>query len=97
MQVSKICLQSESTALEAVTSIIFTAQAYVRVAHAQVDAMELKNQGPELAAVLRDMGVNYNPRRLANALKGRELEVSARAVRVTYTLGRFIASLAKVH
>jgi hypothetical protein len=59
--------------------------------------MELKDTGPqEMAAVLQEMGNKYNPRRLAAALKGRELEISARALRITYTLGKYIASLAKV-
>ncbi len=59
--------------------------------------MELKDTGPkEMAAILQEMGQHYNPRRLAAALQGRQLEVSARALRITYTLGKFIASLAKV-
>lgn len=61
----------------------------------QVDELS-KSSGTELAAVLKEMGVSYNPSRLANALKGRELEVSTRALRITYNLGRFIAGLAKV-
>ena len=63
----------------------------------QVDAMELKRDtGMELAAVLREMGISYDPQRLASALRGRELEISARALRITYSLGRFVASIAKV-
>ncbi len=58
--------------------------------------MEVKDTGPGMASVLQEMGVSYNPRRLAKALKGRQLEVNARALRITYTLGRFIAGLAKV-
>ena len=50
----------------------------------------------ELAAVLREMGISYDPQRLASALRGRELEISARALRITYSLGRFVASIAKV-
>lgn len=58
--------------------------------------MEVRDTGPGMASILREMGVSYNPRRLANALKGRQLEINARALRITYTLGRFIAGLAKV-
>ena len=58
--------------------------------------MELGNTGPEMAAVLQEMGVRYNPRRLANALRGRNLEISTRAIRITYTLGKFIIALAQV-
>lgn len=58
--------------------------------------MEVRDTGPGMASVLQEMGVSYNPRRLANALKGRQLEINTRALRITYTLGRFIAGLAKV-
>ena len=58
--------------------------------------MEVKDTGPGLASVLQEMGVQYNPVRLANALRGRQLEINARALRITYTLGRFIVGLAKV-
>lgn len=58
--------------------------------------MEVKDTGPGMASVLQEMGVRYNPRRLANALKGRQLEINARALRITYTLGKFIAGLASV-
>ena len=58
--------------------------------------MEVRDTGPGMASILQEMGVSYNPQRLANALKGRQLEVNARALRITYTLGRFIAGLAKV-
>ena len=58
--------------------------------------MEVRDTGPGMASILQEMGVSYNPRRLANALKGRQLEINTRALRITYTLGRFIAGLAKV-
>ena len=61
----------------------------------QVDSVEVAT-APEMASLLQEMGVRYNPRRLASALRGRQLEVNARALRITYTLGKFIASLAKV-
>jgi len=63
----------------------------------QVDAMEIKDTGPkEMAAVLQEMGQHYNPRRLAAALEGRQLEISARALRITFTLGKYVAKLTKV-
>ena len=62
----------------------------------QVDSMEVRDTGPGLASILQEMGVNYDPHRLAKALKGRQLEINTRALRITYTLGRFIAGLAKV-
>ena len=58
--------------------------------------MELDKTGPEMAAILQEMGVKYNPRRLANALRGRNVEISTRAIRITYTLGKFILALAQV-
>lgn len=56
----------------------------------------LKEPSVRMSSILEEMGVRYNPVRLANALKGRQLEVSARAFRITYTLGRYIIGLAKV-
>eukprot|EP00891_Asterochloris_glomerata_P009513 jgi/Astpho2/9513/e_gw1.00145.30.1_t len=41
------------------------------------------------------MGTAYDPERLAQALQNRRAEVSARAIRVTATLGAFLARLAK--
>lgn len=58
--------------------------------------MELDSTGPEMAAVMREMGVKYNPRRLANALRGRRVEIGARAIRITYTLSKFILAIAQV-
>ena len=58
--------------------------------------MELRSIAPDLPALLADMGVSYEPERLALALKGREIELSSRAVKVATMLGGFIAAVAKV-
>ena len=44
--------------------------------------MDLKSLTPQLAGVLRDMGVSYDPHRLADALKGKQLDVTARGAQV---------------
>ena len=64
----------------------------------QVDAVELNDSGPnEMAAILQEMGQHYNPRRLAAALEGRQLQTNVRALRITFTLGKFITKIAKVN
>ena len=45
--------------------------------------MELKSLTPQLAAVLRDLGVSYDPKRLAEALKGKQLDVTTRGAQVS--------------
>ena len=62
----------------------------------QVEAMELRSLAPNLPALLAEMGVSYDPERLALALKGREIELSSRAVQVASMLGGCIAAVAKV-
>lgn len=52
---------------------------------------------PDMPALLTEMGVNYNPAKLAEALKGREVEISARAVKVASTLAGCIGNVLKVH
>ena len=56
-----------------------------------VEAMELDSLTPELPQLLVDMGVRYDPDRLAEALSGRRAELAARSVQVAASLGRFIA------
>ena len=58
--------------------------------------MELRSIAPDLPALLAEMGVSYDPERLSLALKGREIEISARAVKVATMLGACIAAVAKV-
>ncbi len=58
--------------------------------------MELRTLTPDLPALLSEMGVQYNPGKLADALKGREVEISARAVKVATTLGACIVNVVKV-
>lgn len=48
---------------------------------------------PEL---LRELGIRYDPDRLAQVLKSRGGEVRARAIQVTATLGAFTARILKV-
>jgi hypothetical protein len=62
----------------------------------QVEAMELKTLTPDMPQLLTEMGVRYDPQRLADALRGREIEISARAVQVATMLGGCIAGVAKV-
>ena len=44
--------------------------------------MDLKSLGPKVAGVLRDMGVSYDPYRLSEALRGRELDLTSRGTKV---------------
>ena len=44
--------------------------------------MDLKSLGPKVSGVLRDMGVTYDPQRLAEALRGRELDLTSRGTKV---------------
>ncbi|KAK9815500.1 hypothetical protein WJX72_004714 [[Myrmecia] bisecta] len=60
-----------------------------------VEAMELNTLTPELPALLMEMGIRYDPNRLAEVLRGRWMEVNARALRVAATLGAFFARVAK--
>ena len=62
----------------------------------QLRAMDVKAISRNLAATLRDMGARYDFERLAQALKGHELELTSRAAQVTITLGTFGARVAKV-
>ena len=61
-----------------------------------MDVESLPATSPEMAALLTEMGTAYDPERLSQALQNRRAEVSARAIRVTATLGAFLARLAKV-
>lgn len=55
--------------------------------------MELQALTPELPQLLREIGVNYDPDRLAEVLATRQLQVSGRAIRVVAVLGGFVGSL----
>jgi len=57
--------------------------------------MELKTLTPDMPALLTEMGVKYDPAKLALALQGREVEISARAVKVATMLGGCIISVVK--
>ena len=46
--------------------------------------MDLKSLGPKVSGVLRDMGVTYDPQRLAEALRGRELDLTSRGTKVHF-------------
>ncbi|GFR42152.1 hypothetical protein Agub_g3004 [Astrephomene gubernaculifera] len=60
-----------------------------------VQAMQLDSLTPEMPQLLRDMGLRYDPERLAQVLGGRWPQVTARAVQVSTALGGFLASLAR--
>ena len=62
----------------------------------QLDAMNLGTLLPEMPQLLSDMGVSYDPHRLAAVLGRRRLAINLRALRIAATLGGFITSLAKV-
>lgn len=59
----------------------------------QLDAMELKQlqSGGTLQSLLAQLGENYEPDRLAAALKEREFEMAARAAGVVTGFGTWIA------
>ncbi|PSC69892.1 putative aarF domain-containing kinase chloroplastic [Micractinium conductrix] len=52
--------------------------------------MELSTLTPDLPQLLMDMGVHYDPERLAAALSSRPTELAARSVQVAASLGGFI-------
>ena len=70
-------------------------QHYLRstVCMGQLDAMELKQlqSGGTLQSLLAQLGENYEPDRLAAALKEREFEMAARAAGVVTGFGTWIA------
>ncbi len=51
---------------------------------------------PDMSTLLLEMGLNYDPARLAAALSMRRGELIARGIKVASTLGAFIASVLKV-
>ena len=57
--------------------------------------MDIK-QSTDMPELLRELGIRYDPDRLAQVLKSRGGEVRARAIQVTATLGAFIARILKV-
>ncbi len=61
----------------------------------QVEAMELQSLTPDMPALLMEMGVRYDPQRLADALAVRQVEIASRAVQVAAALGGCIAAVAK--
>jgi len=56
-----------------------------------VDAMELDSLTPDMPVLLQELGVSYDPDRLASALAPRSGELNARAVKVATTLGLFLS------
>jgi len=55
--------------------------------------MELDTITPDTASLLQELGVNYDPQRLADALESRSFEINARAVKVAMALGRFLSKV----
>lgn len=61
----------------------------------QVQAMELDTLTPDLPVLLKELGIKYDPDKLANVLSSRWPQVYARALKISAYLGGFIASVAK--
>ncbi|DBB07164.1 TPA: hypothetical protein ACH3X1_011734 [Trebouxia sp. C0004] len=59
-----------------------------------VNAMEIK-QNTDIPELLRELGIKYDPDRLAEALKSRRGQVRSRAVQITATVGAFVARILK--
>lgn len=57
--------------------------------------MELR-QPEDMPELLRELGIKYDPDRLAQVLKNRPGKVRARAIQVTAGVGAFIARLLRV-
>jgi len=55
--------------------------------------MELNSITPELPELILEMGLKYDPMRLASALENRRGELYSRALRISASLGTFIAQL----
>jgi hypothetical protein len=60
-----------------------------------VEAMELDTLTPDLPALLLEMGIRYDPERLADTLSSKWPQVYGRAVRIATSLGGFIARVAR--
>ncbi|GMH40760.1 hypothetical protein BSKO_08664 [Bryopsis sp. KO-2023] len=58
-----------------------------------VEAMELNTLTPEMPALLKEMGVSYDPEKLSEVMNTRQSELYVRAARVAGTLGTFVAKL----
>lgn len=50
----------------------------------------------DMPSLLAELGVNYDPDRLADALRDRPWDVRKRALRIAATLGSFLTSLLQV-
>ena len=57
--------------------------------------MELR-QAQDMPELLRELGIKYDPDRLAEVLKSRGGEVRARAIKITASVGAFLARILKV-
>ena len=57
--------------------------------------MDIK-QNTDIPELLRELGIKYDPDRLAEVLKSRRGQVRSRAVQVTATVGAFVARILKV-
>lgn len=61
----------------------------------QVEAMELDTLTPDMPALLVEMGLRYDPDKLAAVLNSKWPAVYGRAVRIAAVLGTFIAKYAR--
>jgi len=59
----------------------------------QVEAMQLTTLTPGLPQLLVEMGMQYEPDRLAESLSQRPTDLAARAVRIAASLGAFITAV----
>lgn len=61
-----------------------------------MDATQLQQLSPDMPELLRELGIKYDPDRLAQVLKSRGGQVRARAVQITASVGAFLARILKV-
>lgn len=61
-----------------------------------ISAMEVGDIDRELPALLTELGVNYDPDRLSDALKDRQLEVTQKALTVAMVFGDVITKILAV-
>lgn len=61
----------------------------------QVEAMELSTLSPEMPALLKEMGSNYDPEKLTRIMNARGADLYLRAAQIASVFGGFIAKLGK--
>ena len=71
-------------------------QACILHLHVQINATEVKQMEPDMPELLRELGIKYDPDRLALVLKRRGGKVRARAIQIAAAVGAFLARILKV-